>query len=204
MNQPEQIARLLEQVFTRIQQDQMAGIPILNSRLRVQTLGFRVYQGRCIGLLITPWLMNLMMFPGEGEEWSGLKLGSKREYRFPANSYKFMVNQVDGIGFYQSYSLYSPMHEFHTQEHAVAAAESFMEALMVQVDHPDQDPHDEALLRRILRGEEEVDLSGFDTIEPAVTESKAGSLGEKAGNPDNHISRRDLLHGRFLKEGQGS
>jgi len=202
MNNPEQVSALLKQVFTRIQYDQMAGIPILNNRLRVQTLGFQVYRGRCIGLLITPWLMNLMIFPGEGEDWSSLKLGSKQERSFPANSYNCMVNEVDGIGLYQSHSLYSPMREFHTQEHAVAAAESFMEALMVQVDHPDRDPHDEELLGRILRGEEEVDLSEFDTIEPMGRESKVGSADGKQESFAENITRRELLRGNFLKGGQ--
>ena len=45
MMQPEQAAILIEQVFTRILHEQMAGIPILNNRLRVETVGFRIYQG---------------------------------------------------------------------------------------------------------------------------------------------------------------
>ncbi|MCB1830557.1 MAG: [NiFe]-hydrogenase assembly chaperone HybE, partial [Gammaproteobacteria bacterium] len=63
-----------------------------------------------------------------------------------SNSYKCMVNQVDGIGYYQSHSLHSPMHEFQSQEHALAAAESFMQLLMTEVERPDLDPHDEELL----------------------------------------------------------
>jgi [NiFe] hydrogenase assembly HybE family chaperone len=203
MTQPEQAAILFEQVFTRIQHEQMAGIPILNNSIKVQTLGFQIYQGRCIGVLITPWLMSLVMLP-EDEDWSDLKLGSKQEHWFPANSFRFIVNQVDGIGFYQSHSLYSPMHKFSSQEHAVAAAESFLQTLMVAVERPDQDPHDEELLGRILRGEEEVDLSEFDTIEPILAESQNGTLVDTMVKADNHISRRDLLRGSFLKSDRGS
>ena len=201
MHQPEQMAAAVEQVFTRIHTEQMAGMPILNDRLKVQTLGFQVYRGRCIGVLITPWLMNLMIFPGADEDWSGLKLGSKQQRRFPSNSYKCMVNQVDGIGYYQSHSLHSPMHEFQSQEHALAAAESFMQLLMTEVERPDLDPHDEELLGRILRGEETPDLSEFASVEPLQPERTGRPVTAGASEARTKLSRRDLLHGTFIQDG---
>ena len=36
-------------------------------------------------------------------------------------------------------------------ESGLAAAESFLQTLMVEVEQPDTDPHDEELLGRILR-----------------------------------------------------
>lgn len=202
MMQPEQAAILIEQVFTRILHEQMAGIPILNNRLRVETVGFRIYQGRCVGVLITPWLMCLVMLPAEGEEWGDLKLGSKQEYRFPANSFRFMVNRVDGIGCYNSYSLHSPMHEFHSQEHAVAAAENFMQTLMVEVKSAEQNIPDEALLGRILQGEEAADLSRFETIGSVAAEGCSNTVKDKVSGAGGGISRRDLLRGGFTSDGR--
>ncbi len=187
------LSRQIEAVFKRIEIEQMQGIPLLNPALHVQTIGFQRYQERTVGIVITPWLMNLVLLPAEGEEWSDLKLGDKTSHRFPANEFRFMVNEIDGIGIYQSHSLYSPMHEFMDQDHAVAAAESFMQTLMVEVEHPDTDPHDEELLGRILRGEEtpEMELEGC-----ALAEAKSAADNNSLAETERQvISRRDFLRG---------
>jgi [NiFe] hydrogenase assembly HybE family chaperone len=171
----------------------MQGIPLLNPALQVQTIGFQTYQGRSVGIVITPWLMNLVLLPAEDEDWSELKLGDKTSHRFPANRFRFMVNEIDGIGVCQTHSLYSPMHEFMNQDHAVAAAESFMQTLMVEVENPDTDPHDEELLGRILRGEEtpEVEMDGF-----ALAEAKSQSSGDcPAAGDKPGLTRREFLRG---------
>jgi [NiFe] hydrogenase assembly HybE family chaperone len=181
----------IETVFKRIEQEQMQGIPILNPVLQVETIGFQAYQGRLIGVLITPWMMNLMLLPGEADDWSELKLGDKQYHRLPANEYRFMVNEIDEIGLCQTHPIYSPMNEFMNQEHAVAAAESFMRTLMVEVEEPDTDPHDEALLGRILRGEEsaEVEMDGFALAE-AKCKQPSGDVPVDEPAP---LSRRAFL-----------
>lgn len=195
MSELEQLTRRAEAVFTRIEREQMQGIPLLNPALQVQTVGFRTFGARSLGIVITPWMMSLMLFPAEGEDWSGLRLGDKQTHRLPANEYRFTVNEFDGLGICQTHSLYSPMHEFMNQDHAVAAAESFMQTLMVSVEHPDTDPHDEALLGRILRGEEtpESELDGF-TLAEARREAEGGCGGAEG---ELCLTRRELLRGGF-------
>lgn len=191
----DQLTARIETAFTRIEQEQMQGIPLLNPMLKVQTLGFQHYGERAVGIIITPWMMNLILLPAEGEDWSGMALGEKQTHRFPASEYKFMVNEFDGIGTCQTHSLYSPMHEFMDQDHAVAAAESFMQTLMVEVEHPDTDPHDEELLGRILRGEEtpEVEMDGF-----ALAEAKLNAEGDcSTAEAEKCLTRRELLRGSF-------
>ncbi len=184
----------IEAVFQRIEREQMQGIPLLNPSLQVETLGFQTYEGRTLGIVITPWMMSLILLPAEGEDWSSLKLGDKQHHRLPANEFRFLVNEIDGIGPCQTHSLYSPMHEFMNQDHAVAAAESFMQTLMVPVEHPESDPHDEELLGRILRGEEtpEVEMDGF-----APTQSTSPSQPDRAGQEEKPaLTRREFLRGR--------
>ena len=41
----------------------MAGVPMLNPALRVQAVGFRHWQSHWLGVLVTPWFMNLMLLP---------------------------------------------------------------------------------------------------------------------------------------------
>ncbi len=189
-----QLTSLIEKTFTRIQEEQMQGIPLLNPVLHVATVGFQHYQGRSIGIVITPWMMNLIMFPAENEDWNEMELGHKQPHRLPANQYKFMVNEIDGIGRCQTHSLYSPMHEFVNQQHAEAAARSFMQTLMVEVEEPDEDPYDEELLGRILRGEEEVeiDVDGY-----AIAEQVSETAEESR---ESAISRRELLRGITHRE----
>jgi len=96
---PEVVSTIIEKTFERILAENMQGIPILNSRISVQALGFQEYQGRVIGIIITPWLMNLVLLPSSEEDWSDLVLGHKETHEFPAGKYKFLVNEIDGIGF---------------------------------------------------------------------------------------------------------
>lgn len=193
MQDLEKLTQQIETVFRGIEQEQMQDIPLLNPALKVETIGFQDYQGRSVGVLITPWLMNLVLFPGDDDDWSDLKLGDNYHHRLPANEYRFMVNEIEGIGICQTHPLYSPMHEFMDQDHAVAAAENFMKTLMVEVETPDNDPHDEALLGRILRGEEmaEVEMDGF-----ALAEAKCKQEGGSAESLEQELlSRREFLRG---------
>jgi [NiFe] hydrogenase assembly HybE family chaperone len=191
MHDLQQLTRRIEETFSRIHEEQMQGLPLLNNLLKVTTVGFQHYQGRGVGIIITPWMMNLVMFPAENEDWGDMQLGHKQPHRFPANQYKFMLNEIEGIGRCQTHSLYSPMHEFVNQEHAEAAARSFMQTLMVEVEEPDEDPYDEELLGRILRGEEEpeIDIDGY------AAAGQAAENGEE--NQASLISRRDLLRGNY-------
>ena len=195
MTDLETLTRQIERVFRRIEREQMRDIPLLNPMLQVQCVGFREHQGRTLGILITPWMMSLMLLPAESEDWSGLNPGDKQHHRLPANEFRFMVNDIVGIGIYQAYSLYSPMHEFMDQDHAVAAAGSFMQTLMVAVEKPDSDPYDEELLGRILRGEEtpELEMDGFALAE--ARREAEGGCGDAEG--ERCLTRRELLRGSF-------
>jgi hypothetical protein len=86
------------------------------------------------------------------------------------------------------------MHEFANQEHALAAARSFMQTLMVAVEEPDEDPYDEELLGRILRGEEEVE-TGIDGFALAEQGTEAMESGE-----EQLLTRRQLLRGNLNRE----
>ncbi len=194
------ISQTLEHTFTGILNEQMQGIPILNSAIKVQTLGFQVYQGRVLGIIITPWLMNVVLLPKADEDWSNMELGHKQPQQFPSRTYKFMVNDIDGIGPCQTHSLYSPMRDFASHEQAVNAAQDFLDKLMVEKKLSEEDRVDEDLLGRVMRGEEtpEIKLDDFNVSEPVI----AGSAPVR-GQSDmkvqvrKKLSRRDLLRGNL-------
>lgn len=205
MLDPQTAAETFAEVFERIHQEQMQGLPLLNTRLHVETLGFQEYQGRILGILITPWLMNLVLLPGANDDWSEEELGHKEPHRFPGGSYKFMINEVEGIGRYQTHSLYSPMREFKNQEHAQAAAESFLRLLMTPSSADNEADIDEELLGRVMRGEEtpEIDVDALESVAFGQDTQKVGAKPVRGLSEigvrieETEISRRDLLRGRI-------
>ncbi len=175
---PERVRRV-EETFRRIQQERMQGLPVLNPRLRVEAVGFREWPGAAkregglpppaagaaslpapsrgiLGVLITPWFMNLMLLPGAGEGCPAPSVGREVRHRFPAGSFTFLVGHESGIGSFQSCSLFSPMFEFEDQAAAVATAKAVLEALFPESaeaaaagDAPPS-PGRRELLRRML------------------------------------------------------
>jgi [NiFe] hydrogenase assembly HybE family chaperone len=160
---PEFYATRVANVFERICREQMAGLPLLNKALSVTTLGFQEFEGRILGMLITPWMMSLVLFPKPQDDWQAQALGSKHVITLPSGDYRFLINVIDELGVCQMHSLHSPMHRFENQAAAVSQATEFMDKLLVIPPGGVQyDPVDEELLGKILRGEKvpEMDKDG--------------------------------------------
>jgi len=64
------LAGRLEAAFREIHVGKMRGIPLLNEALGVRAVGFRAYDGHLLGVLVTPWFMNLILAPGAEDDWS--------------------------------------------------------------------------------------------------------------------------------------
>ncbi len=214
---PQDAADTLLQTFEYILRENMQDIPILNNKLQVQTLGFQKFEGRIIGIVITPWLMILIMLPNDDDDWNKLELGKKMPIKFPSSSYKFMVNDIDGIGKCKTHSMFSPMHEFNSQDHAVKVAQDFLNDIIVTREPTVEELVDEDLLGRIMRGEEiDVNLDEFAIIEPVKqpiaqpieTEAttainkkivKSAESTTSSSKMSQSMSRRDLIRGKFLR-----
>lgn len=171
----EQAARL-KTVFERIHQEQMLGLPLLNEALSVETLGFQLYQGRVVGVLVTPWMLSLVLLPGDNDDWETMALGDKQSQTFPSGSYRCMVNRIEGIGVCQMYSVHSPMRDFASQAEALVEAAGFLEKLLTptQADPDAPEVVDETLLGRILRGE------AVPAVDAAVSEMQTGQTATKS------------------------
>lgn len=132
----------LESCFIQIQQQRMADLPILNPNLQVQAVDFQLFQQTWIGILITPWFMNLLYFHTDNSV-----IGSKVSHLFPAGQFEFIVSYEKELGFYQSCSLYSPMFDFTQQEIAVQTAQAALQALLKIPEAPNISRRD------LLRGQ---------------------------------------------------
>ena len=111
----EQICQNLEAAFNAILQTRMHDVPVLNSALSVQALGFLRYQQDWLGVLITPWFMNLLLLPEPDSTWQTQAPGSKFSLIFPYGVFEFTVANEALLGVYAVCSLFSPMFQFADQ-----------------------------------------------------------------------------------------
>ena len=107
----------------------MAGLSFVNPALAVEAVGFAPWQGHWLGVMLTPWFMNLILAPRDIAAWQSLKQGGKRCYRFPAGEYDFIGAHDELAGEYQLCSLFSPVLQFEDQDTARLVAQLAREAL---------------------------------------------------------------------------
>lgn len=142
----------LEKAFRTIHQERMEGLPILNQALQVQTVGFCHVGSHCAGILITPWFMNLMLLPSEGDSFADAEPGDKRSVAFPSGPCEMELCEEELIGRYLSRPLFSPMSQFTSQEQAVKTAESIMQRVITAAEPTPQKAPPEPGRRALLRG----------------------------------------------------
>ncbi len=173
----------IEEVFRRIQLERMCGVPVINPALEVEIIGLVPWASSWLGVLLTPWFMNLLLVPQEVGAWESLSPGTKILHRFPSGPYEFIVAETEGMGRYQTCSLFSPVFEFRDQKSAIATAKAVMEALLEEEHREVLSSMNQKLAPKWQQNaspnEEEVDR-------------------ELPNKPPKSLSRRALLRGDFL------
>ena len=168
---PVAIAARVQAAFERVRRERMAGLPFVNEALRVELVGLRRWRGQWLGVLVTPWFMNLLLLPGDGvadgegevaARWPAVRTGEYAQFAFPAGVMSFLAGREAEIGDFLSCSLFSPMFEFAEHEVARQTAEACLTAL-------------------------------FD---PALAGGKPTAAPEQAEAP-TPVSKRDFLRGRW-------
>jgi [NiFe] hydrogenase assembly HybE family chaperone len=106
----------------------MQGLPMYNPALAVEGVGFREHLGRQVGVVVTPWFMNLTVLPAPADSamWRN---GGTATIAFPSGLYDFVVSETRGMGPIATCSLFSPMHDFGDHETARATALAAVDAL---------------------------------------------------------------------------
>jgi len=162
----------LNAAFREVAQ-RMQGLPVVNPALEVEAVGFAPWQGQWLGVMITPWFMNLVLLTRVRRDWQPLPVGGKRKLQFPAGVYEFIGADDAIVGEHQTCSLFSPMHEFQNHAAARLVAQLAREALF--------------------------DPANAEVPERAPTEPPPAELAvdrEHAGE-QGPISKRDFLRGRL-------
>lgn len=120
----------LTQAFEHIGHTRMQGVPVQNPQLCVQAIGFETAPGvdnvpeALVGILVTPWFMNLVRLPvaAHAATQGWLATGQKARRTLGCERFEFIGAAEDGLGTFEVCSLFSPMFEFANQQAAVATA----------------------------------------------------------------------------------
>ena len=114
--------------YRQVLDDHMRGLPFVNAALDVEAIGFRVFGDHSLGVLITPWFMNLVLLPGT-DEWSDDEQGSIRAVPLPAETIDFNVCRDDELGTYLTAVLFRTVSDFPDQETVRDTATEIMRRL---------------------------------------------------------------------------
>ncbi|WP_135075202.1 [NiFe]-hydrogenase assembly chaperone HybE [Terasakiella sp. SH-1] len=184
MNTPaDHIALKLEVAYRLIEKERMVGVPILNPVLKVQAVEFRPYQGMWLGVMITPWFMNLMLLPdvkNDPDIWDQ-DAGMKKTFTFPAGKFEFIFGEDQLIGKNYMCALYSPMFEFVDQQTTLETAEHILELIMQarEVNELDVEKHNQNRMENIWSEEKTADQTD---LKDQPERSRRAFLGMKEDN----------------------
>jgi len=136
---PDYLTIGLEKQYSKVLQQRIADNLLLNPKLKIQAVDFRPWGGNCLGVLVTPWSMELMILSNEGDGWADMAVGSNISFDFPSGPVDFVLEESEGMGRFLNCPLYSPVFDLQDQETAVATAKLVIESLMnkeKQADEP--------------------------------------------------------------------
>jgi [NiFe] hydrogenase assembly HybE family chaperone len=161
----------LESAFSAIYAERMGGLAFVNPAIRVEAVAFAPWKGYWLGVMLTPWSMNLLLAPRDPAAWRPLPQGEKLQFSFPAGNFDFVSAHSDALGEYLVCSLFSPLLEFADHETAREAALVARAALL--------------------------DAANAESPQEPTGNLSPRPLAELQARLDTPLSRRDLLHGRL-------
>jgi [NiFe] hydrogenase assembly HybE family chaperone len=95
----------------------MQGLPFLNPALAVEAVGFRPLDKHQLGVLITPWFMNLVLLPAMNTA-SIFSAGGKITIRLPSGPIEFTAACDEELGTYLTAALFGSVSDIPDQETA--------------------------------------------------------------------------------------
>lgn len=111
-------AELVERVFQHIHQQEMAQMSFCRDDLNVTVSPFQCVDGQWTGVVFTPWMLSLMIFPGPDDIWPRRQVTSKLGIKLAGSDYLFNVGEHEELGQYLSCSLMSPIKGVACQQEA--------------------------------------------------------------------------------------
>jgi [NiFe] hydrogenase assembly HybE family chaperone len=113
----------------------MRDLPFYNDKIAIEAIGFRPFgEGELLGIVLTPWFMNLITLPIEPVRMEMARIGRVVSVELPAGKRIFAVGGDEMVGLYRAHSLHSPVLNFTLPGQAQAEARRMLALLMTPAD----------------------------------------------------------------------
>ena len=120
----------LEAHYRQLWATQRDALPSPNGRLQVAAIGFSRVDGDWLGVMVTPWFLNLMLLPGGGNLWGDIPAGQRRYLELACGTVQFIADDDPDLGPYQYCPLIAPVSSVADMATARQAALDAMAAVM--------------------------------------------------------------------------
>lgn len=124
------LAERLEAHFVEVRARAMKDVPICNDNLAVACTGFRPWREWAVGIVVTPWFMNIVAAPLSGAPSVSAAPGATQSLALPAGEVAFLAADLEGFDRLLMCSLFSPMQDFVDHEAALATAQAALDLLL--------------------------------------------------------------------------
>ena len=130
----------------------MRDTPFHNDALDIEPVGFRDWEGHRLGVMIAPWFLNLVLLPGEDEDWRALRQGDQSDWHFPAETVRFTAGVTETGDVFLAAPAFNSVTDFPDQATARAVAEQLLTSLLAEPGSEDAPPGRTVSRRDIFRG----------------------------------------------------
>jgi [NiFe] hydrogenase assembly HybE family chaperone len=117
--------------YEAIYEERMRDLPIVNPKLSVEAVGFDQWEDQDLGVLVTPWFMNLVLLP-DSKRLVDLPQGERVECSFPSGPCELTVYHDEELGSYLAAVLFRTVADFPDQDTARAVAEEALANLLAE------------------------------------------------------------------------
>ncbi|MBL8451085.1 MAG: [NiFe]-hydrogenase assembly chaperone HybE [Dechloromonas sp.] len=121
----------LENHYLHVWETRMQDLPFVNPKLGVAAVGFRRHRGDWLGVMVTPWFLNLFLLSGGGELWGDIPAGERRYIDLPCGALQFIADDDPDLGPYQYCPLIAPVTGLESMIAALGAARDALAAAFV-------------------------------------------------------------------------
>jgi len=118
----------LENHYLHVWETRMQDLPFVNARLGVAAVGFSRHRGDWVGVMVTPWFLNLFLLSGGGELWGDIPAGERRYIELPCGTLQFIADDDPDLGPYQYCPLIAPVTGLESMIAALGAARDALTA----------------------------------------------------------------------------
>lgn len=119
--------------FEHVWATAMHDMPFVNPALAVEAVGFRRHAGDWLGVVITPWFVNLFLLPGGGALWRDLPTGEQATVDLPVGPLEFIGDNPGpdaAVAAYQYCPLLSPVQQVESLAAAREIARDALDAVL--------------------------------------------------------------------------